>query len=838
MRNKRRISVLLTLLLLFGVLSLTVISANAADELGTALPGDKVAVTGSNGHQYYYTDSAGNSGYYWASYMTVAISERNGADVDYVNGAYKSYYAWCASYGEPVPLDAQEYLLSEGQLDEDGEYYYVDEFLSKDGVKGLKIPFSWALSVIKSAERLAIQNGHAKYDYNGAVKLPVAYRFAVEVAIRCISDEVNANEQDITYGYGSAEGLSRLEDMEWTVVDFYKAVKDIYNGAVEQKFEYEPLIKDINAIDDGIDELYYQNGWCILEQYTLDVNGVTATLTDDTTTGVEAVVNGNILTVRIAKNDIPKENIVWDIELSYTNGQTYTMLFGVPINESDVVLDTPQNIMLYDAQPYTATASVKGESSPWDKDKATITVQKTDTNGTALSGMKFMLYKYNSGTITIFDEEQTDQSGELVWKDLDLGDYFLVEDENAGYAPFEPEEWQIDGATSAVYTTIGGKSGWKISLAPGDTLATVSAVNARLKGTAQVIKTDTSGNPLQGIAFRLYGVNEAETAFTSVLNGTTNANGIINFGAVTAGKYLLVEMYSPTYRPRNPEDWIVNGASGAKYTTIGGNSGWLLTIGAGNDCVVYAVNGKLPTLSLNKIDRDGNPMKDMAFSIYGVTGNTLSFMETFATDENGDINVGTLHIGSYFIVEEQNGKWQAFRPYEWQVRGASSAEYTTLSGLNGWLLYLDAGDTARIEAINDYPVSLTVKKQGSAGLPLVGATFTLEVSYNNGKTFTVVESKTTLSNGAVTFENLDRYAYYRVTETKAPQGCALLGDAVFKGRIITEDITITVSDSLIVMLPSTGGNGTWIATLAAALSVICAGWLIVSARKRTAFSHK
>ena len=200
MRNKKVVSILLTLLLLFGVLSLTVTSAAAADELGTAQAGDKVAVTGGNGHQYFYADSAGNSGYYWASYMTVAISERNGADVDYVNGAYKSYYAWCASYGESVPSLGQEYLLLDGQKDENGDYYYVDEALSQNGVKGLKIPFWWALSVIKSAERLAIQNGHASYDYRGAMVLPVPYRFAVEVAIRCISDEVNANEKDISFG--------------------------------------------------------------------------------------------------------------------------------------------------------------------------------------------------------------------------------------------------------------------------------------------------------------------------------------------------------------------------------------------------------------------------------------------------------------------------------------------------------------------------------------------------------------------------------------------------------------------------------------------------------------
>lgn len=788
--------------------------------------GDIVTISESAGGGVYY-NYFGDQKYY--------VSAMNAT----MEGSDSTYFAWCASYGVAFPQAGRRYILcntdNAGTVNVDGFDWPLFYAVPSQGIywyydTGLNdyIDFSWALSCIKAAEQQA-----------GTTNLPFDWRMAVELAIRSklqgmfgnfeldLNVEVNPNSN--LFGSSIAPYLKNAECD--TVAEFMARAKAIADYASNHLVMWEPYVDEIEAVEERRN--FYKGDDFILFEGHLNKSNCEL-VGKDTYPDVEVELNGGMLTVSIPKSKIPIGQLIeWNVDLQLDAGDNYNMFYGKPENGGTDV----QNIVVYSVNKKDLEKSFEG-SYITTEEKATVTVQKTDTNGTALSGMGFTLYSLDNNVLSFSQTLTTDSNGIVESQELNLGDYFLVEDENAGYAPFEPDTWSITGASAAEYTTIDGKNGWRISLAPGDTLATVSAVNAQLKGTAQVIKTDTSGNPLQGIPFRLYGVNDEETAFTSVLNGTTNANGIIDFGAVTAGKYLLVEMYSPTYRPRNPENWIVSGASGAKYTTIGGNSGWLLTIGAGNDCVVYAVNGKLPTLSLNKIDRDGNPMKDMAFSIYGVTGNTLSFMETFATDENGDINVGTLHIGYYFIVEEQNGKWQAFRPYEWQVRGASSAEYTTLSGLNGWLLYLDAGDTARIEAINDYPVSLTVKKQGSAGLPLAGATFTLEVSYNNGKTFTVVESKTTLSNGVVTFKNLDRYAYYRVTETKAPQGCALLGDAVFKGRITTEDITITVSDSLIVMLPSTGGNGTWIATLTTALSVICAGWLIVSARKRTAFSHK
>lgn len=173
--GKRRISALLAVLLVLVGMWGAALPAAAASE--TVQSGDKVAITGAEGHQYYYYTADGTTGYCWASYMCVAVSERGGVDVDYVNGDWKPYYAWCASWGEAVPGDAQEYLLSDAMLDNNG-YYYVDENLHQNGVQGytaaaLEQSFSTARPTVTAAESLAATSrrlgGTAFRDYCNAL---------------------------------------------------------------------------------------------------------------------------------------------------------------------------------------------------------------------------------------------------------------------------------------------------------------------------------------------------------------------------------------------------------------------------------------------------------------------------------------------------------------------------------------------------------------------------------------------------------------------------------------------------------------------------------------------
>lgn len=371
-----------------------------------------------------------------------------------------------------------------------------------------------------------------------------------------------------------------------------------------------------------------------------------------------------------------------------------------------------------------------------------------------------------------------------------------------------------------------------------------------------VMKLDENDSFLSGVEFTLYVLNDNIIERVDQCAGyehivpikATDSNGVAFWKEIPLGKYFLVESgklqgYSdPTWKLRNVysegndvgETGYVSAETVTKYTSDGtAKEGIIIDISAGGtlEASIRAVNEKLPTLSLSKVDRNENPIENIKFSFYKETDGKLSLIDTFSTDENGKIDFGALAKGSYFVVEENNGKWKPYKAEEWNVENVSSATYTTLEGKSGWLVTLDVGNNGLIEAVNDYPVSIKLLKQNSKGENLKGATFMLEVSSDGGKTFTVADSKTTSDDGIVIFDGLDRLTVYRITETKAPDGYSLIKDPIFQGEIIIDTLTLIVNDSHTMTLPQTGGNGTFFVTVATVISAICSIWLLIKAKK-------
>ena len=72
--------------------------------------------------------------------------------------------------------------------------------------------------------------------------------------------------------------------------------------------------------------------------------------------------------------------------------------------------------------------------------------------------------------------------------------------------------------------------------------------------------------------------------------------------------------------------------------------------------------------------------------------------------------------------------------------------------------------------------------------------------------------------------------YYRLTETKAPEGYSILKDSVFEGLISkAEDLTFTVVNNPIFKLPPTGGNANFYipVSITAAGIFLCVSILII-----------
>ena len=132
--------------------------------------------------------------------------------------------------------------------------------------------------------------------------------------------------------------------------------------------------------------------------------------------------------------------------------------------------------------------------------------------------------------------------------------------------------------------------------------------------------------------------------------------------------------------------------------------------------------------------------------------------------------------------------------------------------------------------------SITVRKVDVTGSPLTGVELLLETS-TDGKTWTEVSRITTDKTGIAKWSDLKIGVQYRITETKAPAGYALLTAPLFTGTLDNNnrDITITACNNAGFALPFTGGTGFTTYFLFAAL-MLCVGVYFCkkSARRKTA----
>lgn len=166
--------------------------------------------------------------------------------------------------------------------------------------------------------------------------------------------------------------------------------------------------------------------------------------------------------------------------------------------------------------------------------KGSLTIRKVDKDTEqALLGARFRLLD-NAGNP--FAEGTTDESGVLTFDNLPFGDYYLEELE-------APNGYKIDRTPYVFSVTADGQ---KIE---------IRRENTRIPGSVTVAKTDSSGNPIPGAAFRLEYSEDGE-AWTPVFHADvpakeiggctseglsdgmliTGADGIAVFGGLRADK--------------------------------------------------------------------------------------------------------------------------------------------------------------------------------------------------------------------------------------------------------------------------------------------------------------
>lgn len=351
-----------------------------------------------------------------------------------------------------------------------------------------------------------------------------------------------------------------------------------------------------------------------------------------------------------------------------------------------------------------------------------------------------------------------------------------------------------------------------------DQTATVTITN--IPKAYLIIQKDTNtGADKNGWKYNIF----TNAAMTELLPGspfTTDVNGEIKV-EVSAGTFFVEEVdESATHL-----DWVFD------------QSTHVVTIKAGETVTVVSENTQLGQFRIFKDMPDGGSVAGWEFDAYRMGDSENTFIGTFTTGEDGTILSGYIEEGDYLIYEK-------IPEDSLYVNETENPQTVTVV----------PGETAAVTFTNRLrPGRIDALKMDLMGEPRAGAEFLLEWSEDGAAWYPVSYSETMVKggcssadltdgkltsgkNGVASFDGLHPALYYRLTETKAPDGLALQADHAFEGKLPQEAsyaITVTVINGPEFELPKTGASSGIILRIAGLAAAIgCLGAVIVYRRKK------
>ena len=233
-----------------------------------------------------------------------------------------------------------------------------------------------------------------------------------------------------------------------------------------------------------------------------------------------------------------------------------------------------------------------------------------------------------------------------------------------------------------------------------------------------------------------------------------------------------------------------------------------LTIVSGETSTVTFKNTHYGRGRIIKSMPDGGSAEGWSFDVYHKSDN--DFVGTYTTGADGSVLTAYLMPGEYVIYENipEDSLYYCESP-------------------NPQTVTVKAGEVAEVTFTNRIrPGKIEVLKVDTTNTPRAGAEFLLEWS-EDGITWapvTYAESVvkggctsaglmdgklTSGSDGMAAFEGLHPEVYYRLSETKAPDGLQLLTGYAYEGKLpLDQDLSVSVRvvNAHIFNLPETGGN--------------------------------
>ena len=344
--------------------------------------------------------------------------------------------------------------------------------------------------------------------------------------------------------------------------------------------------------------------------------------------------------------------------------------------------------------------------------RPSFTLVKLDSyDSTPLGGVTFRLAKIEDGTHYI--DRVTDTNGQIHVDDLEPSVYSVTEiDVPEGYIKNDGE--------------------WHVELFPGKDSELV-VTNDR-KSDLTIRKTDKdTGEAIPGVTFTLSKVDGA-----TITTEPTGKDGAVTIKRLEPGFYTVTEQSVP-------EGYILDTAP------------QMVTIFPNRNASVHFQNHKRPTLTISKVDLNGNALSGAIFEVKTKAGVKIG---DYPVDKDGKVTVSNIHLNEgYYIVTE-------------------------IQAPDGYILdktphkvYLRPGKATEITIENEEKPDLTIRKIDSVvGDGLKGAKFEIWVAKdgNQNGTYQQLDKNYyyTDENGLIKLDDLD-IGWYKIKEVEPPVGFML-----------------------------------------------------------------
>ncbi|MEF2244345.1 SpaA isopeptide-forming pilin-related protein [Paenibacillus sp. IITD108] len=394
----------------------------------------------------------------------------------------------------------------------------------------------------------------------------------------------------------------------------------------------------------------------------------------------------------------------------------------------------------------------------------TITVNKVDldTPSKALSGAKFALYDRYGNKV----QETTTVDGKIEFKRIKLDLPYYVKEEEAPVGYLISGDVSIDD-TPVILTTaadvaantaaVAGAAKVELKSAQNQKSLDITFKNQVINADIRFEKKNENNGPLQGAVFGLFARGAAADS-APITTATSSATGEVLFADVPYGQYDIREVTAPSgYRTLTGVVHAVEVTAADHETT--------LQLSAVTNALIKA------NMKFVKKDNTGNELEGVEFTLFNSSNQSVAVSES---DEDGIVEFQNILAGTYTIRETNT-------PFGYVPLTGNVHTVTVAEAQHGTTIPLADVTNTRIQS------SIEFIKNNENGAPLAGATFGLYDGQD-----ALVQSKTSLSDGKVTFTNIGEGSY-TIKEISPPTGYVPITGVVHSVTVTAGDHNDTIT---------------------------------------------